>query len=261
MVSRETEQFIDILLPEHRDRRQIFPPPGPEFDRAKDAIENILIIKWPSVIDESEVFFKGQEISATALEFVDITLDGELTLSDSFEDRELLLTDLEEDIKARAITAGEELKSGVIATNKNKERERRKALLELQLGGEQIHDARMLAAIAIWHITDGVNENKRKYLRNSRSLPPELRLLILTAQNYLVWTTFSDRKGYVGDEFPNIWEKLIEMYQKGMLSYHINPEANDFTFSLVQKKAGETPRQIDYTIDYPGTFNPESFDL
>lgn len=250
----------DISLPEHRDSRQIFPPEGPEFKKASDALKDILRIQWPVVINESDSFFKAQSIATTALEFVDMTLDGELPLSDSFEDRELLLVDLAEDIRTQGIAADEELERGVVETSKRKIRARKRALEQLELGEKQILDARIEAAISIWQITDNDPRNKNKYIKNIKSLPPELQLLILTAQNYLVWTTFSGRRVYTGEDSPNIWERLIKMYQKGMYSYHINPETNEFSFTIMQQRDGEPRRLVSYTINYPGTFNPEVFD-
>lgn len=256
----EAEQPSEISLPERHTSRQIFPPPGPEFKIASDALRNILRIQWPVVINEGDSFFRAQAIAATALEFVDITLDGQLPLSDSFEDHELLLTDLEEDIKRRAILAESELKSVTFEETKE-QLEQQKALAQLKFGGKQIFAARMQAATAIWHTTSRDWRNKNRYLKNIKSLQPELQLLILTAQNYLVWTTFSGRRVYTGEDSPNIWERLIEMYQKGIYSYHINPETNEFSFTLMQQRDGEPRRLVDYTINYPGAFNPEVFDL
>lgn len=245
MTSPERKPIVDVTHSSHRpDKGQLFPPLfGPEKERAEKAMNNIGNIEWPPIIDTSQSYFKQLRLSAMALEFVDLTLGNHsLPLLDfEFRRHEVLLRGIRQDINQKGFEAGQTLEKKDFPPHQ--EEETKKALESIVRERRELHAAENEATTIVWYKTDN-NPIRlhRTYMANPGDLSPEIQLLLRVAQNYLVWETFADRKGYSKEETPNIWEKLIEMYADGMYSFRIDPETNEFSFSM-QVRDGKTIKE------------------
>lgn len=226
-----------------KESGRIFPPAeGRAFERAVIGMNRLENIKWPNVIPDADFANKKAYLSVLGQEFISHVLEEHpnLALDVGFKRHQRILQDLRKDINETASTAPQ-LVYSMIPDN---EEEVRQAILAAEREKDEKDAATSEATRIIMRKANppskGVSFIKDRDRHNTERLSREGHILLNTAQDFLLWETFADRKGY--GEMPNVWEILIDMYILGMESFYIDPDIDQFTVTVLVNN-GKTERE------------------
>jgi len=209
-----------------RPPRQIFPPQKPPEvkEQTESAVERLRTIKWPNPIDTKE-----REIVVAMLASMGEELMHILSAPNPRSPLTFGATRFESVLK--------NIKRGL------PEHER-----------DEVWGASEDATTAIWYNTDPQRLpyiRHKFYKREPERLPEALQQLLSTSQKFLEWETVAKRHGLDGQ--PNMWGKLIDMYNAGMHSYEIRD--NSLLLSMQVKKSNGTTNSTFLVLP-----NPQRFD-
>lgn len=213
-MSSPESRIFDIKVWQKRGatRGRIYPPKdGEALERSLKGMEKLTELDWPLMVDAHNVYIVQLWLNALGQEFMAAALQDhpQTSLDFGVNRQNRLLASMKQKLNA-------EQKKELIAANDEASK-----IICNRIEPRNAH-ARLHAAYRN-HPED--------------NLSPERYLLLTTAQQYLEWETMAGRAGY-GKE-PNIWGKLIDMYNAGMYSYQIKPASGQLEVDIQVRRDSE----------------------